>query len=228
MTDGEKDKSKYEIEYLGEKFSKDLLSYKVIAIGRYGVGKTTTINTLMDKKDKDKEYSPTMSIDIKNIQFKVNDKIIQLNIWDCCGNDKFALSTPNLFKNVSIAILIYAINDRKSYDKLEQWHNMLKENSYGSIIFLIGNKNDLEEKEREVTIEEGETFKNNNKDIKIFMETSALYGNNMDKLLDNITISIYEKDINDEKKENNSLTKTITLTPNDFTKEGKKKKKRCC
>ena len=165
MTDGEKDKSKYEIEYLGEKFSKDLLSYKVIAIGRYGVGKTTTINTLMDKKDKDKEYSPTMSIDIKNIQFKVNDKIIQLNIWDCCGNDKFALSTPNLFKNVSIAILIYAINDRKSYDKLEQWHNMLKENSYGSIIFLIGNKNDLEEKEREVTIEEGETFKNNNKDI---------------------------------------------------------------
>ena len=56
-----------------------------------------------------------MSIDIKNIQFKVNDTIIQISIWDCCGNDKFALNTLNLFKNVSIAILIYAINDKQSF-----------------------------------------------------------------------------------------------------------------
>jgi len=193
MTDGEKDKRKYNIEYLGEKFSKDLTSYKIIAIGMYGVGKTTTIHKLMDKEI-DNEYAPTMSIDIKNIQFKVNDKIIQLNIWDCCGNDKFALSTPNLFRNVSIAILIYAINDKQSYNDLEKWYNMLQKNSKGSMIFLIGNKNDLE-KEREATIEEGEKFTSNYEDeIKIFFETSALYGKNMDKLLENIVISIYEKD----------------------------------
>ena len=139
------DNSKYKVEYIGEKFSKDLISYKIIFIGRYGVGKTSIIHKLMNKKF-DKEYQPTMSIDIKNIQVKVNEEIMQINIWDSCGNDKFALNTPNLFKNVSISI-----------------HNILKEYSLESIIFLIGNKSDLEE-EREVKIEEGEEFKNNYKD----------------------------------------------------------------
>jgi len=157
------DKSKYKVEYLGEKISKDLASYKLIIIGRYGVGKTTTLHKLMSK-EATKEYSPTISIDTKNIQVKVNDTIIQINIWDCCGNEKFAINTPHLFKNASVTILIYAINDNESFKDLENWYNMLKENSNGSIIFLIGNKIDLEN-ERQVTREEGEKFKSNYDDI---------------------------------------------------------------
>jgi len=221
-----KDKSKYKIEYTGEKFSKDLSIYKVIVIGRYGVGKTTTIKKLMSK-EADGEYFPTLSVDIKNIQAKVNDEIIQINIWDCCGNDKFALGTPNLFKNVSIAIIIFAINDKKSFEELEKWYNMLKEYSKDSMIFLIGNKNDLE-KEREVAIEVAEKFKNDNVDIKIFFETSALYDNNMDKLLENIVISIYEKDQKEKNDVDNALKKTKTLVKEDFAKQGEKKKKGCC
>ena len=80
------DRSKYKIEYTKEKFSKDLKTYKLIVLGMYGVGKTSIINGLMEK-EVDKEYEPTMSIDIKNIQTKVNDKIIQISIWDCCGNE---------------------------------------------------------------------------------------------------------------------------------------------
>jgi len=165
---------------------------------------------------------------IKNIQAKVNDEIIQINIWDCCGNDKFALGTPNLFKNVSIAIIIFAINDKKSFEELEKWYNMLKEYSKDSMIFLIGNKNDLE-KERKVTIEDAEIFKNKYEDdIKLFFETSALYGNNMDKLLENIVISIYEKDQKEKNDVDNALKKTKTVVKEDFAKQGEKKKKGCC
>ena len=153
----------YKVEYIGEKFTKDLLCYKIIIIGRYGVGKTTIINKIMEKVV-DKEYAPTLSIDIKNIQVKVNDEIIQIQIWDSCGNDKFALNTPNLFKNVSIAIIAYAINDKKSYEELGEWYNMLNKYSKDSIIYLIGNKNDLE-KERKVTTKDVEIFKNNYDDI---------------------------------------------------------------
>ena len=217
MIYGEEYKSKYKIEYNGEKFSKDLLSYKVIIIGRYGVGKTTIINKLMGKAS-DGEYAPTMTIDIKNIQAKVNDKIIQINIWDCCGNEKFGEETPQLFKNASIVILAYAINDKQSYDALKNWYNILKIHTYESIIFLIGNKSGLE-KEREVTIEDADNFKNEFDDIKIFFETSALYDNNMDKLLENIAISIYEKDIND----NNITRNTITLNKDNLTKDSKEK-----
>jgi len=215
----EENKSKYKIEILGHKFSKDLYSYKIVLIGRYGVGKTSLINKIINKEI-DGEYAPTLSIDTKNFQVKVNDKIIQIQIWDCCGNDEFALNTPNLFKNASIAILVYAINDKKSYDALENWYNMLKQHSYESIVFLIGNKSDLE-KEREVTLEDAEKFKTNYADIKISFETSALNGSNIDKLLENIAITIYENN------EDNGLKKTITISKEDLTKKKGKKKKFC-
>jgi len=227
LYENEIDRSKYKIEYIGEKFSKDLLAYKVIVIGRYGVGKTTIISKLMNKEI-DKEYEPTMSIDIKNIQVKVDEKIIQISIWDCCGNDKFAQRTPNLFKDAYITLLVYAINDKdNSFNDLKDWNNILNEHSFGNTIFLIGNKSDLEE-EREVTIEEGETFKNNYDNIKIFLETSALKGNNMDKLLDYIAISIYEKETNDENKLDNATKGRITLNKEDFSKNKEKKKKKAC
>jgi len=220
----EENKSKYKIEILGEKFSKNLYSHKIILIGHYGVGKTSIINRLMNKEI-DKEYAPTISIDVKNLQIKVNDKIIQTNIWDCCGNDEFALNTPNLFKNTSISILIYAINDKeKSFNELQNWYNMLKQHSYENIIFLIGNKNDLE-KEREVTKEDVETFKNKYDDIKIFLEISALNGSYLDKLLENIAITIYEKDKNEENDK--ALKNTITIRKEDLKKKKGKKKKYC-
>ena len=159
----EKDENKYKVEYLGQKYTQDLLIYKVIILGLYGVGKTTIINNLI-KKDTDKEYEPTISVDVIYFQVKVNDKIIQIQIWDTCGNDEFALNTPNLFKNASIAILVYAINNKKSFQDIEKWYNMLLNHSYDHIIFLIGNKSDLED-QRKVTIEDAENFKNSYDDI---------------------------------------------------------------
>ena len=223
----EEDKSKYKIEYIGEKLTKDLKVYKVIVIGMFGVGKTSITHSLMNN-EVDEEYSPTMSLEIKNIQAKVNDKIIQIQIWDSCGNDKLAQQMPNLFKNVYISILVYAINNKKSFEELNNWYNLLKERSYDHIIFLIGNKSDLE-KEREVIIDDAETFKNNYDNIKIFFETSALNHENMNKLLDNFFISIYEKEINDENKINNDIKeRKILLNKEDFTKKRKKKKKKFC
>jgi len=220
MNRNEESKSKYKIVYIGEKFSKDINNYKVIILGRYGVGVATIINKLMNKEIEG-EYAPTLSIDTKNIQIKVNDKIIQISIWVSCGNDEFALNIPNLFKNASIAILVYAINDKKSFNDLEIWYNMLKQHSYESIIFLIGNKSNLE-KEREVTITDVEAFKNKYDDIKIFLETSALNGSNIDKLIENIAISIYEKDKIEENQLDKALKKTITISKEDFTKKKKK------
>ena len=225
--ENEEDKNKYKIEYIGEKLTKDLKVYKVIIIGMLGVGKTSIIHSLMNN-EVDKEYSPTMSLDIKHIQAKVNDKIIQIQIWDSCGNDKLAQQMPNLFKDAFIAIIVYAINNKKSFEELKKWYNLVKEYSFDNIIFLIGNKSDLEE-EREITKENVETFKNDYDDIKIFFETSALNHENMDKLLDNIVISIYEKDINDENKLDNAIKGgRIALNKEEFTKKRKKKKKKFC
>ena len=180
------------------------------------------INKLI-KKDIDKEYAPTISTDIKNIQAKVNDKIMQIQIWDCCGNDEFALSTPNLFRNASISILVYSINDINSFKNLEQWHNILQKYTYDNFIFLIGNKNTLEE-ERKVTLEDAEAFKNSYDDIKMFFEVSSKTGENIDKLLENIVISIYEKNENEEKDLETAMNdnRAIKLNKNNHKKRRKK------
>lgn len=220
--------NKYKVELLGEKNSKEYATYKVIILGLFNVGKTTIIGKLMNMPFK--VYEPTLSLDIKNIQIKVNDKILQIQFWDTCGNDQFAGSTPNLFKNASLAILVFAINDHKSFDNLSKWYNLVKETSFDSNLFLIGNKSDLE-KEREVKKEEVENFKNNYDDIKIFFETSAKNGENIDKLFEKISITLYEKLINEEKIIEDALTQRIALKKEDFPndKEKRKKKlKKCC
>jgi len=225
INEKEKDENKYKVEYLGEKFSHDLLTYKVIVLGLYGVGKTTIINRLMNKET-DKEYAPTISVDVKNFQVKVNDKKIQIQIWDCCGNDDFALHTSNLFKNASIAIIVYAINDINSFNNLEQWYNILLNNSYGHIVFLIGNKSNLDD-QRKVTIEEGKNYKNNYDDINMFFETSAQNSENIDKLLENIAISLYEKNEKEEKELENAMNNDKRSYKLNKKNHKKKSKKNC-
>ena len=114
---------------------------------------------------------------------------------------------------------------KKSFEDLNNWYNILSDHSYDNIIFLIGNKIDLEEK-RKVIIEDTDTFKNKYDDIKIFLEISYKNGENIDKLLDNIEILIYEKDINGKNNSGNAIKGgRIALNKEDFTNKGKRKKK---
>ena len=58
------------------------------------------------------------------------------------------------------------------------------------------------------------------------MEISSKNGENIDKLLDNIEISIYEKDINGKNNSDKAIKEgRIALNKEDFTNKGKRKKK---
>jgi len=221
----EDNNSKYIIEFLGEKYSKEFNIYKIIFLGSYGVGKTSIINKFREKYF-DNEYEPTLSIEMKMIQVEVNNKIMQIQFWDSCGNEEFAKSVPNLFKNALLAILVYDINNKKSFKNLENWLNILKEKSFDNNIFLIGNKSDLIN-EREVQIEEGEKFKNNYNNIKKFFEVSTKDGVNINQLFEEIVISVYKKNENDEKIIDNEAKGTVLLSKRDLKKK-RKKKENCC
>ena len=107
------------------------------------------------------------------------------------NNNEQSLKTQNIFKNVSLAIFVYSIDDRSSFEQIEKLYNILNKNSVDSIKFLIGNKSDLN-KEREVSKEDGESIKQNY-DFKYFLETSAKFNNNIDELMNNILNSLYQK-----------------------------------
>ena len=192
-------KNEHNIEYIGEIYSNELNTYKVILIGDKGVGKTSICLSLL-KKEYINSIPSTISVQIQDYQIKINDKIIQIQFWDAGGIEDFYSYTPNLFQNVDLAIFVYSINDKISFEHLSSLNSLLNQNSLDCIKYLVGNKIDLEDK-RMVKKYEAEDFKDTygfNKNLEI----SAKINLNIKELLDDIGISLYDKYI----KNNNDLS----------------------
>ena len=87
--------------------------------------------------------------------------------------------------------MVYAINDKKSFENLEIWLKELRKESNPDVkTILIGNKCDLESK-REVSFEEAEKY---SKDFNFvqFFETSAKTGFNAQKVFISAAILLYD------------------------------------
>ena len=183
-------KNEHNIEYIGEFYSNELNSYKIILIGDKGVGKTSICLSLL-KKDYINSIPSTISVQIQNYQIKINGKIIQMQFWDAGGLEDFYSYTPNLFQNADLAIFVYSINDKVSFEHISSLDKLLNQNNFECIKYLVGNKKDLEDK-RMVQKHEAEDFKNTygfNKN----MEISTKINFNIKELLDNVGISLYDK-----------------------------------
>ena len=113
---------------------------------------------------------------------KVNDKVIKLQIWDTCGQEIYKSLISNFYRNSSLAVILYSIDNKESFEHAENWLNDLKSQANPDVrIFLVGNKCDLEES-RQVTKEEGMKYKND-QGLDLFMETSAKTGYNARNVL---------------------------------------------
>ena len=214
--------------YLKEQF------FKLIIIGDIGTGKSSIINSLVKGKFKE-NYQATIGFDIFKYTRKVNDIIININIWDTCGLIDFSSCTTNLFKDAIIAIIVYEIDKRKSFENIKNWVNLFKLNSQpDTIIFIVGNKSDLEDK-REVKKEEGiEYTKLNN--FNCFMETTAKDDTIVNELFQQALARLYEyykiydknEDDDDEEIKENFRKKRDTIILQKHNHNNKKKINKNC
>ena len=215
------DENDIEIESIGDSIIKDLRIYKVIIIGDSKVGKIS-ISYRVLKNEFNENLSSNIISDVQNYKIKVKNQKFIIQLWDNCINDNFDKYAPNLFNNVSIAILVYSINNRKSFENISVWNNILFNQCFDCIKFLIGSKNDLEE-ERQVQKEEGENLKNEY-NISYFFEASSKNGLNIKFLLNNVAISLYEK----FRIELSRIPDSISITKHDFRRKTIGKRKKCC
>ncbi len=113
---------------------------------------------------------------------KINEYVIKMQIWDTCGQEIYKSLISNFYRNSSLAVILYSIDNKESFEHAENWLTDLKSQANPDVrIFLVGNKSDLEE-ERKVTKEEGQKFKND-QGLDLFMETSAKTGYNARNVL---------------------------------------------
>ena len=224
----EEEISKYEIKVINEEINTidDDLIFKVIICGDLEVGKTS-IALRATQNLFQEHHKATIAFDVFSYIVDINNTLIKLQIWDTCGLEEFSACAPSLFKNASLAFIVYSIDKNETFNNVNRWVNLIKKNTRpDTIFFLVGNKADLNDI-REVSKEEGEKMKENEK-YGYFIETSAKDGVNIQNLFYEGCIQLYEQYLESKKlgnmnRENFQKKKSLKISRN----KNKEKNKNC-
>ena len=189
--------------------------FKIVLRGAV-TGKTCLCQKIYNGKFPGYDCGGTVGAEFYCIPIKIDNIIIKLGIWDTSGQEVASHIYSAYCQNSDLIMIVYAINDRVSFDKIDRYLNDAKSNSGKNChYFLIGNKKDLEY-ERQVSKEEGEKFAKE-KNFDFFIETSAKTGENLKAIFIEAAKILYlshkkeiEKKIN-EKKINDKLMKCISF-----------------
>ena len=220
------------------------LSFKLVVIGDSGVGKSCLTKRATTRVF-ETHYSPTIGFEYYTFKIRIKETDIRLQIWDTCGQETYRSLISSFYRNSSLAILVYSIDNKESFSNLEVWMNDLKINSNPDIkIFLIGNKSDLESN-REISSNEAENFYKDHS-MNLFMEASAKTGFNAENIFveaSKILFDEYSKYTTDKinkniKKSNDNMNDRINTRndkinlKNDVYTDSKSyeemRRKKCC
>ena len=219
-------------QFLKDEIAHYDISFKIIIIGDSFVGKSS-LTIKAAKNIFDNYYTATVGFEFFTMLFKISSKVIRLQIWDTCGQEEYRSLIQNFYRNASLAIIVYSIDKRTSFENLEIWLNEIKEKGNPDVkIFLVGNKNDLIEN-REVSTEEGEKFYETHK-LNFFIETSAKTGINAEELFKRVAIVLNQdhmqyKDLANKKEKSTRISSFADENFNPWEKEDEENtRKKCC
>ena len=216
------------VENLPEDYPQYDLSFKLIFIGDSGVGKSCLTSKAVKNTFED-YYQATVGFEFLTYNLKLNDKVIKMQIWDTCGQEIYKSLITNFYRNSSLAIVTYSIDNKESFVHAENWLNDLRSQANPDVrIFLVGNKADLED-QRKISKEEGEKYKED-QNLDLFMETSAKTGYNAKNVLIEAAKVLYKDYLNLEKKsgENKDKKDDNKIMKQKLINKDKKTKKGCC
>ena len=154
-------------------------------------------------------------------------KEYKFKIFDTAGQERYNSVATSIYKAVDGYLLVFAVDQKKTLEKISNWINSLEENVNlkEKVLILVGNKCDKEK--REVSKEDGiEYAKSFN--IKYF-ETSAKTGDGINEVFLQIYQDLYElneeKGLVDKKKSKKSKDKKKEKEKEKEIKEKEKEKK---
>ena len=208
-------------------------SLKVVLIGESGVGKTSIINQFAKgvfNQDIMSTNGATFTTNKK--EFKQPDgsiKNISFEMWDTAGQEKYRSLAKMFFKEASVALIVYDITSLKSFNEITNyWMNLVKEHAPKNIImYIIGNKSDLIE--REAVKEEIAREYAKSENVNFFL-TSAKDRSGIDELFNEIGNKYLNPEfMNSEENQQRILRKNEVARVNkDSLQENQNKKKGCC
>ncbi|CAI8607232.1 unnamed protein product [Vicia faba] len=164
--------------------------FKYIIIGDTGVGKSCLQLQFTDNRFQP-VHDVTIGVEFGARTITIDNKRIKLSIGDTAGQEMFRSITRSYYRGAAVALLVYDITRRETFDHLASWLEDARQHADSNItIMLIGNKSDLIKK-RVVSTEEGEQFAKENG--LIFMEVSAKNAENVEDAFIKTAEAIYKK-----------------------------------
>lgn len=211
-------------------------SIKFTIFGKSNTGKTAFLNRIVNNIFIE-EYDSTIENLYKTI-FNFDGEEILIELLDTSGSEKYLI--PLLGNWVSFSnfiILIYSIDDRSSFNMINEFYNRINDKYNDALCILVGNKLDLDYK-REVIYDEG---------LKLaeswgcyFIETSCLKDINIKEAFVFILNSALKEEVNELNKsneekemimdntiENDYINKSETIKNNQSNEENNFSR-RCC
>lgn len=201
--------------------------FKLVIVGDTSVGKTEIVNRYLYNKFNFNSIA-TVAAEVKYSNIKKNDTNIKCQIWDTAGQEKYFSLTSSYFKGAKVAIIVYDVTSKTSFDNVDKWINEI----FGKIgpdvyIIICGNKSDLDIYRR-VSFNEG--LEKAEKYEFDFIETSAKNSSNISRLFEMINDNVYTqyKDDLSLKRRSKKRSFNIELKVFDVMNKDDEKKESCC
>ena len=196
---------------------------KCVILGDCGVGKTSLVRKYISNEFGDHQSTLgasfwELSLDYTDTENKGH--IIPIHIWDTAGQERYRGLTPMYIRNTDIALIVYDVNNKDSFNNLKEWFKILKASIKTEIpIFILGNKQDLE---KVVTDEDIIVYTNSVDDYTSHYFVSAKTAYNVNKVFESIK---YEsrKIIKKKLKHRKNIAESVTFKITESTK-----KYNCC
>jgi len=198
-------------------------------IGDSGVGKTNIMGRWA-KDNYSSETQSTITIECKSRAYKVDGKVINVQIWDTAGQERFRSLASQYYRKADGVVVVYDMTRISSFDSIKGWLDQVEQftgSPEENLIqyLLIGNKKDLVE-ERVIRQDEALSFAKTKN--MAFMETSAVEGTNCMKALQIIMQDIHEIQTKRRKAtESTNSSSTISISQSEKI-EAEKKDDSCC
>jgi len=165
--------------------------YKVVVTGDSGVGKTNII-TRFTSNEFNLENKATIGVEFGHAEVTLRDHTkAKVQIWDTAGQERFRAITRGYYRGAVGALIVFDITKQSSFRNVDKWLQELKEHADANVvIMLIGNKSDLRD-QREVATAEAQKYSKKNQ--LLYIETSALDGENIKEAFQQAVEAIYER-----------------------------------
>ena len=163
------------------------LHFKLCVIGDGGVGKTTLIHRFLSGSYL-ADLKMTIGVDFHIHRRERGDKSISFQIWDLGGQERFQkMRVFDRYVHGSHAILIaFDLSRLDTFENLPRWIELAQQADLQPILVLVGTKHDLN---REVDNDLIEAWTNKH-GVSHFIETSALTGENINELFENVVTDL--------------------------------------